>query len=218
MLPSEQVDEMEEAAVRCGKGVAKLGRDIKAWGVWGWIKEVIDAFKRTMPLITDLRNPAMRQRHWDSLMEEIGTRCVLGGEGAGLAAAVAEEGFTEGFKRPGHEPVLMGMASYKRLARGVYTRRVSSMLALSCDVLPPSGSVIKARPSPLTPSWCPTRITLASPSSCLPFRFDPHSASFTLDSIIQLKLDQHVEFIAEMSVNATKELAIETNLKVCVTA
>ena len=46
------------------------------------------------------------------------------------------------------------------------------------------------------------------------FRFDPHSASFTLDSIIQLKLDQHVEFIAEMSVNATKELAIETNLKV----
>lgn len=65
---------MEEAAVRCGKGVTKLGRDIKAWGVWGWIKEIIDAFKRTMPLITDLRNPAMRQRHWDGLMEEIGTR------------------------------------------------------------------------------------------------------------------------------------------------
>ena len=52
-----RVEEMEEAAVRIGKAVAKLGRDIKVWGVWGWIKEVIDAFKKTMPLITDLRNP-----------------------------------------------------------------------------------------------------------------------------------------------------------------
>lgn len=63
-----QVEEMEEVAVRVSKAVTKLGRDIKAWPVWGWLKETIDAFKRTMPLITDLRNPAMRQRHWDQLM------------------------------------------------------------------------------------------------------------------------------------------------------
>lgn len=30
---------------------------------------------------------------------------------------------------------------------------------------------------------------------------------------MQLRLDQHVEFIAELSVNATKELAIETSIK-----
>ena len=112
---------MEEAAVRISKNVTKMGRDIKSWGVWGWIKDVIDAFKRTMPLITDLRNPAMRQRHWDSLMDEIGSR------------------------------------------------------------------------------------------------FDPTSPSFTLDSMVQLRLDQQVEFIAELSVNATKELAIENNLKAIVT-
>ena len=116
-----QVEEMEEAAVRISKNVTKMGRDIKSWGVWGWIKDVIDAFKRTMPLITDLRNPAMRQRHWDSLMDEIGSR------------------------------------------------------------------------------------------------FDPTSPSFTLDSMVQLRLDQQVEFIAELSVNATKELAIENNLKAIVT-
>ena len=108
---------MEEAAVRIGKNITKMGRDIKHWAVWGWIKEVIDSFKRTMPLITDLRNPAMRDRHWDSLMTEIGSR------------------------------------------------------------------------------------------------FDPTSPSFTLDSMVQLRLDQQVEFIAELSVNATKELAIENNLK-----
>lgn len=65
---------MEEAAVRIGKNVAKLGRDIKAWGVWASIKDTVDAFKRTMPLVTDLRNPAMRERHWDQLMEHISAR------------------------------------------------------------------------------------------------------------------------------------------------
>ncbi|KAG1668463.1 hypothetical protein FOA52_005236 [Chlamydomonas sp. UWO 241] len=112
-----QVEEMEEAAVRIGKSVVKLGRDIKHWGVWSSVKDKIDAFKRTMPLITDLRNSAMRERHWDSLMAEIGSR------------------------------------------------------------------------------------------------FDPASPSFTLDSIVQLRLDQYVEFIAELSVNSTKELSIETSLR-----
>eukprot|EP00798_Chlamydomonas_sp_ICE-L_P018685 gene18685-25205_t len=27
-----------------------------------------------MPLITDLRNPSMRERHWEQLMTEIGTK------------------------------------------------------------------------------------------------------------------------------------------------
>lgn len=65
---------MEEAAARFNKQVTKLGRDVKAWPVWGWLKETIDAFKKTMPLITDLRNPAMRPRHWQQLMEHINTR------------------------------------------------------------------------------------------------------------------------------------------------
>jgi hypothetical protein len=40
----------------------------QAWPVWGWLRDTVDAFKRTMPLITDLRNPAMRERHWSQLM------------------------------------------------------------------------------------------------------------------------------------------------------
>lgn len=63
-----KVEEIEEVAVRVGKSVMKLGRDLKGWPVWAWLKDTIDAFKRTMPLITDLRNPAMRDRHWDQLM------------------------------------------------------------------------------------------------------------------------------------------------------
>ena len=57
-----------------GKSVAKLGRDIKHWPVWAATKERVDAFKRTMPLIADLRNPAMRPRHWKQLMDTIAVR------------------------------------------------------------------------------------------------------------------------------------------------
>lgn len=36
-------------------------------------QDTLDAFKRTMPLITDLRNPAMRDRHWASLQVQCST-------------------------------------------------------------------------------------------------------------------------------------------------
>ena len=36
------------------------------------LKERVDNLKKLMPLIGDLRNPAMRERHWKSLMEEVG--------------------------------------------------------------------------------------------------------------------------------------------------
>lgn len=43
-------------------------------------------------------------------------------------------------------------------------------------------------------------------------RFDPNSTKFTLESVVSLRLDQHVDFIAELSVTASKEQAIETSL------
>ena len=35
------------------------------------LKGQIETFKRTMPLIQDLKNPAMRERHWEQLKEEV---------------------------------------------------------------------------------------------------------------------------------------------------
>lgn len=40
--------------------------------MWGDLKESIDAFKATLPLTVDLRNPAMRERHWKQLQEQVG--------------------------------------------------------------------------------------------------------------------------------------------------
>ncbi|KAK9823872.1 hypothetical protein WJX72_006072 [[Myrmecia] bisecta] len=118
---SINVEEMEEAAQRIAKTLARLARDIKHWPVWAWIKDIVDSFKKTMPLITDLRNPAMRARHWAQLMEAIGAS------------------------------------------------------------------------------------------------FDPTAPTFTLDSVIHLHLEQHVDFIADLSANATKELGIELAIEAIAT-
>ena len=69
-----EIDSMEEEAVRMGKHIVKLGRELKQWGVWSWIKEIVDSFKKTMPLIMDLRNEAMRSRHWAQLMDAVGSK------------------------------------------------------------------------------------------------------------------------------------------------
>ena len=117
-----EIETMETAAQTIAKNVAKLGKQINfgdggPWPSWAELKEVIDAFKKTMPLIMDLRNPAIRPRHWEKVMEMVA-----------------------------------------------------------------------------------------------PLRFDPHSDGFTLGKVTELGLHLHAEAIAEMSTNATKELAIEDQL------
>ena len=112
-----QVEEMETQAIGYAKRIVKLGRDIKHWGVWAHYKDTVDSFKKTMPLVMDLRNPAMRPRHWSALMDAVGEQ------------------------------------------------------------------------------------------------FDPEGEDFTLEKVTELRLDQHAEFIGEMSGNATKELAIEVQLE-----
>ena len=45
---------------------------VKNWKVLDTLRERVEAIKKLMPLIMDLRNPAMRDRHWRSLMDEVG--------------------------------------------------------------------------------------------------------------------------------------------------
>lgn len=65
------IGEMETAAGQFNKKVGKLGREIKRWGIWEQMRTKLTEFLQTMPLIQDLRNPAMRTRHWDALKKEI---------------------------------------------------------------------------------------------------------------------------------------------------
>jgi dynein heavy chain len=69
-------DDMEAQAAAFGKRILKLGKedDKKAmkWGVWNQMKATVEQFKKSLPMITDLKNPGLRQRHWDQLIEKVG--------------------------------------------------------------------------------------------------------------------------------------------------
>eukprot|EP01135_Chromosphaera_perkinsii_P000405 Nk52_evm52s78 gene=Nk52_evmTU52s78 len=66
-----ETTELEEAAQIFQKRLVKLNKKAHQWGVFHGMKQRLEQFKRTMPLIQDLKNHAMRPRHWDTLMDEI---------------------------------------------------------------------------------------------------------------------------------------------------
>lgn len=43
-----------------------------SWPIVDDTRKRVDTFRRTLPLITDLKNPAMRPRHWDRVKKVIG--------------------------------------------------------------------------------------------------------------------------------------------------
>ncbi|XP_030837708.1 dynein heavy chain 2, axonemal [Strongylocentrotus purpuratus] len=65
--------EMEMTAGQLFKKLNKLSRELKdkSWEVVDFSKNRVDQFRRTMPLVTDLHNHAMRQRHWQQLQDEL---------------------------------------------------------------------------------------------------------------------------------------------------
>ncbi|KAL8578353.1 Dynein heavy chain 2, axonemal [Nucella lapillus] len=68
-----QTSEMENQSMTIFKKLNKFSRDLKDknWEIVETSKNKVDQFKRTMPLITDLKNRAMRPRHWDQIQTEM---------------------------------------------------------------------------------------------------------------------------------------------------
>lgn len=66
------VEKIEFSVGTFTKKVGKLGRDIKRWKIWESMKQGLESFKETIPLIMSLRSKAMRSRHWAALQEKIG--------------------------------------------------------------------------------------------------------------------------------------------------
>lgn len=50
-----------------------VARKSENWKVTEMTRDKVDAFRRVLPLVNDLKNPAMRVRHWDSVREAIHT-------------------------------------------------------------------------------------------------------------------------------------------------
>ena len=69
------VENAVTVAAGFNKKIVKLGRAIKQlgrpWKCWSALQERVKQFMATMPLIRDLRNPAIRPRHWQELKNEL---------------------------------------------------------------------------------------------------------------------------------------------------
>ncbi|XP_029437782.1 dynein heavy chain 2, axonemal isoform X2 [Rhinatrema bivittatum] len=70
---SLQTDVMENVAQTLFKKLNRLGRELKDknWEVVENSKSKLEQFKKTLPLISDLRSPALRERHWNEVKNEI---------------------------------------------------------------------------------------------------------------------------------------------------
>ncbi|ORZ33974.1 dynein heavy chain and region D6 of dynein motor-domain-containing protein [Catenaria anguillulae PL171] len=68
------VPRIEEQVQIYIKKLTKLQRESASgsWEVLSSLKEKVTHVKRILPVLTDLRNPALRQRHWEQLVDEIG--------------------------------------------------------------------------------------------------------------------------------------------------
>ncbi|XP_075910820.1 dynein axonemal heavy chain 2-like [Petromyzon marinus] len=64
---------MEATAHSHHRQMIKLARDAKdtSWEVVSSTKARLEQFRRTMPLIAHLRNPAMRERHWSQIKQQV---------------------------------------------------------------------------------------------------------------------------------------------------
>jgi dynein heavy chain len=65
------IDDMDDRAVEFQEKIKTFDKEVRQWGVFDFLKNKIDQFRAAMPLISDLRDEAMRERHWKELKFEV---------------------------------------------------------------------------------------------------------------------------------------------------
>eukprot|EP00756_Hemistasia_phaeocysticola_P025139 Hpha_TRINITY_DN15989_c0_g2::TRINITY_DN15989_c0_g2_i1::g.72379::m.72379/K10408/DNAH; dynein heavy chain, axonemal len=68
------LDDIGDELTKYNKQCNALRKQLDKRTVWINLRAEIERFRRTVPLLTHLRNDAMRARHWDQLMDEIGDK------------------------------------------------------------------------------------------------------------------------------------------------
>jgi len=66
-----KIDDMDDRAVEFQEKIKNFDKEVRQWGVFDYLKNRIDQFRTAMPLIADLRDEAMRERHWKELKFEV---------------------------------------------------------------------------------------------------------------------------------------------------
>ncbi|KAJ3172703.1 Dynein heavy chain 2, axonemal, partial [Geranomyces variabilis] len=68
-LDSAEIDESVQGFL---KRLNKMGKEMKEWDVFQNLRDRVQHTRRTLPLFQDMKNPALRERHWAELMDEVG--------------------------------------------------------------------------------------------------------------------------------------------------
>lgn len=68
------IDVMEDTAINLYKEFNTLNKRYidRDWEMLQVTTKTVDSFRRTLPLITALKNPCMRKRHWDNVRDTVG--------------------------------------------------------------------------------------------------------------------------------------------------
>jgi dynein heavy chain, axonemal len=63
------VEEMEQEIKKFGKDMRGLDKDIRAWAPYLYLESMLKNLMTSLRAITELQNPAIRERHWLELMK-----------------------------------------------------------------------------------------------------------------------------------------------------
>ena len=66
-----KLEDITDELQKYNKQIGGVRKQLEKKGVWSSLKAQVDKFRKTVPLLTHLRNSAMRPRHWELLMDEI---------------------------------------------------------------------------------------------------------------------------------------------------
>ena len=64
-------DDITQMLTSMVKSMLSMDRDIRSWSLWTTLRDAINAFKDSIPLVAALINVDMRERHWDAVQVEI---------------------------------------------------------------------------------------------------------------------------------------------------
>lgn len=68
------VEQMDLDCNRFSKDIKLLDKDVRAWNVYTGAESTVKNMMTSLKAVTELQNPAIRDRHWQQLMKATGVR------------------------------------------------------------------------------------------------------------------------------------------------
>ena len=70
-------DAMDGECKKFAKEIRSLDKEMRAWDVYGGVENDVKNMMTSLRAVTELQNPAIRERHWQELMQATGVRFTM---------------------------------------------------------------------------------------------------------------------------------------------